>query len=194
MGIAEEKRLLRKEMRRAEAALTAEYIVRASERICAALISRPEYAEAKTVFCFVGMPREVDTSAIMKHAWESGKAVCAPRCVGPAEMEARRVASMEELRPGRMGIPEPTEDAPVISPEEIDLAIIPCLSCNRRGDRLGRGGGYYDRFLENYHGRAIMLCMERMTRDHIPMEPGDMPVQAVLTEAGYFARETGERK
>jgi 5-formyltetrahydrofolate cyclo-ligase len=194
MGILEEKRLLRKEMRRAEAGLTAEYIAGASERICAELVSRPEYVGARTVFCFVGMTREVDTSSIMKHAWESGKAVCVPRCAGPVEMEAWRILSMDELRPGRLGILEPTEAAPVVSPEEIDLAIIPCLSCNRRGDRLGRGGGYYDRFLGRYHGRAIMLCMERMTRDRIPMEPGDRTVEAVLTEAGYFLREPGEKE
>ena len=73
------------------------------------------------------------------------------------------------------------------------LEQIPCVTCSREGRRLGRGGGYYDRFLAHYRGAAVLLCRERLLRQEIPFGVHDYPIPWVLTEAGLFEDGTPSR-
>ena len=68
----------------------------------------------------------------------------------------------------------------------IDFAVLPCVTCNYLGQRLGHGGGYYDRFLSQYRGGTVLLCRELLIRQEIPVEPHDYPVPWVLTERGLY--------
>jgi len=104
----------------------------------------------------------------------------------PGIMELRVVASLDELVPGAYGILEPAADTVCLTPDEVDFAVLPCLSCSRGGHRLGQGGGYYDRFLSTYRGSAALLCRERLLREDVPVEPHDMPVPWVVTENGLY--------
>ena len=113
-----------------------------------------------------------------------GKRLCVPLCTAPGVMECRQVLALSELAPGTYGIPEPPAAAPLVPAEEIDLAIVPCASASPDGDRLGRGGGYYDRFLRRCTGDALLLCREALLRAHIPQEPHDIRLPAVITERG----------
>lgn len=179
---AEEKKLLRTELRAAERALSPAYRARADAAIAAQVLALPEYAEAQSVFCFVSMPGEIDTRPILADALRRGKHLCVPLCVGDGIMELRRITDLTQLSPGAYGIPEPTADSPRVSPDEAELAVIPCLTCDRSGRRLGRGGGYYDRFLAAYRGAAVLVCRERLLRAELPVEPHDRPVYWVVTE------------
>ena len=69
---------------------------------------------------------------------------------------------------------------------EIDFAVIPCVSCDREGHRLGQGGGFYDRFLAAYRGPAYLICRERLLRSEIPMEPHDAIIHWVVTEKTLY--------
>ncbi len=71
--------------------------------------------------------------------------------------------------------------------------MIPCVTCSREGRRLGRGGGYYDRFLAHYRGAAVLVCRERLLRQEIPFDLHDYPVPWVITEAGLFEDGTPAR-
>ena len=182
----EEKQRLRRTMRALERQLSDKYKAASSRSICAHLLAMPEYQAASAVFCFVGTDHEIDTRPILAHALAAGKRLSVPRCTGPGIMELRQLRSLEELSPGAYGIPEPPESAPVMNPDDVDLAILPCLTCSHLGQRLGQGGGYYDRFLSNYRGGTVLLCREKLIREEIPLEPHDYPVPWVLTETCLY--------
>ena len=73
-------------------------------------------------------------------------------------MELRQIDAMSRLVPGAYGIPEPTRETPLIGTDEVDFAVIPCLSCSHSGLRLGKGGGFYDRFLSGAGDQRKRLC------------------------------------
>ena len=186
MTVQEEKKALRKELREVEKALPDAYRAEAGSVICDRLLTLPEYRSARTVFCFVGAGREIDTRPFLEGALRDAKRLCVPLCVSMGVMELRQIDAMDRLVPGAYGIPEPVKGSPLVEVDEVDFAVIPCLSCSHSGLRLGKGGGFYDRFLSEYRGTAILVCPERLVRDSIPMEPHDRSVPRVLTETGLY--------
>ncbi len=182
----EEKQQLRGIMRRLEAALTPEYKAKSDCGIVRRLLAMPEYQAADTVFCFVGTAREIDTRPILNDILEAGKRLCVPLCTAPGMMEPRQITDLSQLSPGAFGISEPGTDAPLVPVDAIDFAILPCLTCNCLGQRLGQGGGYYDRFLSQFRGGTVLLCRELLLRQEIPVEPHDYPVPWVLTERALY--------
>ncbi len=189
----EEKAALRATMRRLEATLSPRYRKTADRAISAHLTAMPEYLAAETVFCFVSVREEIDTLSILRHALEAGKKLCVPLCREKGIMETRLISDLSCLQKGAYGIPEPPADAPAAKTDDIDFAILPCLTCNHAGQRLGRGGGYYDRFLSHYRGGTVLLCREKLIREEIPVEPHDYPVPWVLTELGLYEDGTPAR-
>ena len=186
MTVKEEKQRLRRVMREKEAALSEKYKAASSAAITAHRLGMPEYQAADTVFCFVGTASEIDTRGILAAALADGKTLCVPLCVDKGIMELRKVTDLAQLQPGSYGIPEPSTDAPVVSTDDVDFAILPCTTCSHGGARLGKGGGYYDRCLSHYRGGTVLLCREKLIRDEIPVEPHDYPVPWVLTERGLY--------
>ena len=182
----EEKQRLRSVMRELEAQLSEKYKASSSARIAAHLLAMPEYQAAETIFCFVGTQREIDTRPILENALASGKTLCVPLCVNKGIMELRQITDLTQLVPGAYGILEPPADSPAMSIDDVDFAVLPCTTCNHLGQRLGKGGGYYDRFLSHYRGGTVLLCREKLIREEIPVEPHDYPVPWVLTERGIY--------
>ena len=189
----EEKQQLRAVMRARERQLSDRYRRESDQAIAAHLTAMPEYQAAGTIFCFVGTPHEIDTRPILENALAAGKRLCVPLCTGPGMMELRQITTLSQLSPGAYGIPEPPEDAPTVSVDETDFAILPCLTCNHLGHRLGQGQGYYDRFLAHYRSGAVLLCREKLIREEIPLEPHDLPIPWVLTERGLYEDGTPAR-
>ena len=93
---------------------------------------------------------------------------------------------MAVLRPGAYGISEPPDNAPAVPPECVDLAIIPCAGAAADGRRLGRGGGYYDRFLAQYKGARLLLCPTATVLNGLPCDAWDarFAPEEILTEKG----------
>ena len=186
MTVSDEKRVLRNKLKALEKTLSADYR-QSSERSVIASLSRMEsYKNAQSVCCFVGTAYEIDTRPLLLDALSNGTRLCVPRCIGRGVMDMRRVRSLDELAPGTMGILEPSADAEIVAASDIDFLVVPCLACDRRGNRLGRGGGYYDRFLSEYGGASVMICREALLQDSIPMEPFDKTVPLVLSESGLY--------
>ena len=186
MDLKKEKKRMRKRVRSLERALCAEYKAQADRLMGFRLMGLPEYKEAKTVFAFVGLEREINTSPWIAEMLKGGRRVCVPLCRGEGEMSLKLIKGLDELRPGTWGILEPSECAPDVSPDEVDLALIPCASCSRDGRRLGQGGGYYDRFLKDFKGSSVLVCREALMRDDIPMEAHDAVIPLVVSEKAVY--------
>lgn len=147
------------------------------------ITSLEAYRQARTVFLYCSTDEEIDTRQLMEDAFCTGKQVCVPLCTDRhGEMEARKIRSAIDLIPGRYGIAEPLPDTPMVPPEEIDLCIVPCLSADLNGYRLGYGGGYYDRFLSQTPAKSAALCAECCLVPSLPAEPHDRPCNIIVTE------------
>lgn len=182
MDINSEKKNLRRQVIKCTESLTTEYIEQADKKIYEKVINLKEYKEAKTIFSFVGVNREIDTLSIINNALESGKRVGVPRCISKGIMEVYEISRLTSLEEGKYGLLEPKEDCPQIKSEEIDFAIIPCVSCDKEGYRLGYGGGYYDRYLENAAFTTAVICREKILCEHIPHDEHDIKVDMVISE------------
>ncbi len=186
MTVAEQKAALRKKLRTMERILPQSYRDESAAAICRRVTELPEYQAAKVVFAFVGTEREIDTTALLRDVLHSGRTLCLPRCGAAHSMALCHVTSLEQLKPGAYGILEPVEDCPLLTVEDIDFVATPCLSCDLRGDRLGQGGGYYDRFFDRYHGPAALLCREKLLSDQVPMEEHDKRFSLIVTEKDVY--------
>lgn len=182
--ITEQKKQLRNVLKASVAELPEEYCRVADAQIVHRVVELPEYQRADTIFCFVGTSSEIDTVPILMDAWEKGKRVCVPKCVGKGIMNAYRIDGMADLQAGSYGILEPGEDAEMILPKEIGLVLVPCLSCSHDGKRLGYGGGYYDRYLRQITAPKAVLCRSRMMRENIPVDLHDLRMDLVICEDG----------
>lgn len=167
-------------------ALTDRYITEAGQRITEAVLASPDFTDARTVFCYVSTPREPDTRTLITEALSRGKTVCVPRCTGKGRMEAVRIRSLRDLEEGAYGIPEPKNGSEAVRKDIIDLCLIPCVSADPEGRRLGHGGGYYDRFLSGIHAKKICLCFDSMMSARLPEEPYDVRADRVVTECGMY--------
>lgn len=146
------------------------------------LRSLPEYQNAKTVFCFVGCTNsEPDTLPILKQVVADHKQLCVPKIVDEHHLSIVAIPDFSCLMPSSFGIQEPLAGRP-ISPEKVDLALLPCLAADESGHRLGHGYGYYDNFMAQYQGKSIILCPSAVLGKEVPTEPHDLPGNMVLTE------------
>lgn len=155
-----------------------------SARLSQHVFSLSEYNAAKSIFVFIGAGHEPDTSDIIDRALCEGKIVAVPKCIEDGRMEARRILSRFELMPGKYGIPEPLGTCPVLDKSSLDLILVPALAFDHTGHRLGRGLGYYDRYLKDYRGLSIGLCASRALTKMLPKEAFDVPMPLIVTEKG----------
>jgi 5,10-methenyltetrahydrofolate synthetase len=190
---ADLKKALRKSIEEKKKLLD-ENAARESDReIARRLFELPEYRRAKAVFTFVSVPGEVDTKPIILDALASAKRVCVPRCVSRGVMKAYEISGFEDLETGKYGIQEPKDGCAFVAPEEIEFVIVPCATCDVKGNRLGYGGGFYDRYLLKVNSAKAALCRTALLSEEIPTEPHDLPVDIVITDRRvYSARIQGE--
>ena len=173
--VSKVKQILRGQMRQALAELSDQERAWSDGELIQRFLDHPKLAQAQTVMLYYGVGHEIRTE---------GKTVCLPKCLPENQMEARAITSLEDLAPDRYAIPAPKDTCPVVEREKLDLILVPGLCFDSRGSRLGQGGGYYDRYLEDYDGVTIGLCREDFFQVNLPREPLDAWVRFVLTEEG----------
>lgn len=178
-----DKREFRTRMKQMRAAESKTERLMNNQKITERVLHEMIYQQSKTVFCYCSSGDEIDTYAVLLDALAQGKKVCVPKTCGQGIMQARVIECLAQLCPGKYGILEPKADCPIAEPSEIDLCIVPCLAADRRGYRLGYGGGYYDRFLPKTAASKMLLCEQSRVFAEIPAEKHDIPCDILITES-----------
>lgn len=184
----EEKRALRIEARSELRGLSDAEIRCSDAAIQRRLMDSALYQCAQSVFCYYSIDREISTWEILADAADRGKTVALPVSSDCGEMEFFRYTG--NLQTGIYGIPEPCGREQLV-PEKTDVILVPGLCFDRRGYRLGKGGGYYDRYLAAHRGITIGLCRDRFFRDVLPRSWNDLPVEYVVTETETIDSKSG---
>ena len=178
-----EKKELRRRVREQLSALSRSALVHSDDALFEKFLSLPQVEEAQTVFAFWGIPgKEPDTACLIGELIRRGKTVGLPRMLPDHRMEVRRYDPDRPLVSVSFGISEPGEDCPLIAREAINLVLVPAVCYDRRGYRLGFGGGYYDRWLAGFSGVTVGLCREAVLQEAVPTEAHDARVDLLLTE------------
>ncbi len=180
------KQDLRQRLRKVLGDLPADDINAKSLRVCHKLFEQPEYAKAEVVMIFLSMPTEVDTGSVVLRCWQERKRVLAPkvswnqRRLMPVEIRSLT----EDLTVSDMGIREPVAGIP-FPIGLIDLVLVPGLGFDEFGNRLGRGRGFYDRFLSHadFRGTACAIAFEEQVTTNVPVGPLDRPMDMLVTDA-----------
>lgn len=176
-----DKKALRRMIGARKRAMTAEEIKARSAILAERLFETEQYRRAEALYAYLPFNQEVRTGPIIRRAWEDGKRVAVPKVVG-SDMRFVQLTGFGELRPNRFGIPEPVSDDPVEYAGA--LVLMPGVAFDRRGGRVGYGGGYYDRYLAGHLGHpTVALCYDFQLVDAIEADKYDIPVDLVISDA-----------
>ena len=158
--------------------LTEDEIKEQSRQIVERIAQMPLFQKAKTVMIYYPIHNEVDLRHLVK-LFHDEKTFLLPATTSKKRMEVRQYVKGEPLKRGRFGIPEPNTPAWT---GMIDLILTPGVAFDKRCRRLGRGGGYYDRFLKNYReAKKVGVCYDFQLHTEIPHGWFDVPMNAVVT-------------
>ncbi|ELC8443605.1 5-formyltetrahydrofolate cyclo-ligase [Clostridium perfringens] len=185
---------LRKEIKLKRENLDKNIKLRADEKIRKSLFESEIYKNSKVVFIYVNMDSEINTIDIIKELLTSDKTIAVPKVIPVSlkerQMKALKINSLLQLNEsGAFGILEPSVECEDIS-EDVDLIIIPGLAFDINGNRLGYGGGFYDRFLRKYpNSKRVALCYDFQIFDEIPHEFFDEKVDLIISEEKIISLE-----
>ncbi|MBE3071107.1 MAG: 5-formyltetrahydrofolate cyclo-ligase [Planctomycetes bacterium] len=206
------KRRARRILSEALAHLTPSDRRAASVALAERLSAVPAVRDARTLMAFLSLPTEISTWPIIRWAWGRGKRVVVPRVeaaagggagpvagrrIVPVLLEPADVASAGEhpaVRPGPLGILE-VPGAPEVPPAEIDVVLAPCQAVDRTGRRLGKGGGFYDRFFADpgLRARRIAIGFRDQVVDEVPVTGSDKGVDMAVTDTETLTFDGNEQ-
>ena len=180
-----DKAQLRSEIQHTLLALQSESRDRKSQRACQRLVAAEQFQNASTVMLFLSLPHEIDTSEAILSAWQLGKSVAVPKVsweqrhmipVQINSLEAGISTEASGLRNPTTGLPVPFGD--------IDLVVTPALAFDRNGNRLGRGGGYYDKFFAHGQLKACRcgFAYAEQIVETVPATVHDQTMDMVVTD------------
>lgn len=199
----ETKRQIRTRALKRRRALTEDLRDRYSQKIRSLTVMHPLFQSAREIYCYASLPDEVWTAGLMDEAWKLGKRVAVPRVTDEGKMDFFYIESPAELSPGYYGILEPAQDVGRLAlPKSISksgmhpnsaigesqaLVLLPGAAFDKKGNRIGYGKGFYDRYLHRFPKcRRIGLAYSIQCVEEIPAEPLDTGVEAVITEKGNY--------
>lgn len=179
-----DKKLLRKEMRARRKSLGEIERANFSNAIVEKFLAQEIYRNSQVVMAYVSMPEEVQLQKIFVSAFELGKTLAIPLIVGKGEMAAVEVPNFDALEVGEFGILTVREDSrKFIDAKKINCVIVPGAAFDIHKNRLGLGGGFYDKFLPRaVNAKKIALAYDFQIVDAVPTELHDRPVDMIITE------------
>jgi len=181
MSLLEQKKQLRSQIKLRRSKLTEASRARMSQQIIQFLHEIDEFNQAKSVFCYISYLDEVETKPLISEFLKQKIALSVPKIMGKTEMLAIPLKDLSDLEPDKMGILTPKSSQAAAEP--FDIAITPGLGFTKRGERLGYGRGYYDRwFSKNEVKTKIGVAFEVQIVEELPLEETDMPLDILITE------------
>lgn len=180
------KRSIRADLLAQRKHLAAETCLSYSLQIQQHLLQTAEFQRAAAIALYSPVLNEVFTEQLFRAACDAGKLIAYPRVCG-ADLEFVRVAGPGDLAPGSFGVLEPT-GSQLISPDALDLVVVPGVGFDRQGGRLGYGKGFYDRGLHHTQrpGCLVGLCFELQLLERLPAENHDVHMDIIITEKGRY--------
>ena len=174
-----EKQLIRKYISTEKKSLTNDTTAYLSKKICCNLIKTEEFQRADCIALYNAMQDEVQTSEIIEK-WYKKKNIVLP-VISDQHLFFHKYKGKDNMFSGVFGIQEPvnTEHIPA---EKIDLFVVPGIAFDRNGNRLGRGKGFYDRYLSGIDKPAIGICFGFQLLEYLPFEKHDIKMNTVITE------------
>lgn len=188
-----DKKALRKHFKEIRLGMSASDRKQADVAVQQAFLDSEEYKNCTTVLTYVSSDIEVSTVEIVKKALKS-KIVLCPRCEKSGNvMYFYRINSTDDLKEGRFGIYEPDESCEKYCDFDNAVCIVPALSYDKDGYRLGFGMGFYDRFLADFNGKKLGLCYDNCMSERIWHDSYDISVDKIFTDKKIY-KITKERK
>ena len=181
-----EKHTLRTQNRERRDHMPEEEAMLKSSLILDQLLRMPEFSMADEIYTYVSFGNEVDTFSLITSAVLSGKRVFVPKVLDKKRMEFFRIKHIGELQSGTLGILEPTSDElGMLDVTKKQIMIVPGLVFDENGNRIGYGGGYYDRYLWGQPNESLHLvapAYEFQVVKSLCAEELDIPVHKIVTE------------
>ena len=192
--IARRKNALRKAIKLRLAEQPAATARQRAKQVTERVLEIPEVAHADGVLVCLSFGHEIDTWGLVDRLRETGRTVYVPRATTQRRLHVHRYpCRLETLS---FGLRQPLPDTPEVPDaqlaDQIDVALIVGLAFDRQGFRLGYGGGYFDRFLVDRPFPALGLAFHLQMVEALPAAPHDIPMRAVITEAGVWRPESTE--
>ena len=184
------KAQLRRQLRQLRRDLDAVAQLRAARQLSQLFCRLPCFRRSKHVALYWACDGEVDMLPVLHNCWRAGKAVFLPCLSGVRDLEFRRYRPGEPLHRNRFGIPEPRQRHDVRPATALDLVVMPLVAFDRRGVRLGMGGGYYDRALSRLRRRGgkpflVGAAHSFQEVETLPGDHWDVPLHGIITERGF---------
>lgn len=173
---------LRKQVLQEMKAISQEQKQAIEQALTERLLHHPFYQEAKVIATYLSFPHEFQTQGLIEQAMRDGKKVLIPKTYSKGRMDFV-VYDLQQLVKTSFGLLEPQGNLEVVDASQIDLIHVPGLAFTMEGYRIGYGGGYYDRYLEQFTGHTLSTVYHYQVQDFIP-ENHDIPVQEVLIDEG----------
>ena len=174
--------MLKKELRQHIREIKRQFSQQQLEELSLPIIARlkSRLSNAKTILAYYSLPDEVDTRQLLDNLVAEGKTVLLPKVIDDENMEIRRYTGRQDLEEGILHLMEPIGE-PFTAYEDIDIVVVPGLAFDAEGHRLGRGRGYYDRFLHRKnHPFCVGICFDFQKVAEVPVDEYDIPVDEVV--------------
>ena len=182
------KDALRREALNRRAALSEEERAQKSDAAIRHLLEASVFKAASTVAIYLPLKTELALDSLLTAANKQTQRFVAPRTLADNQMSFHEVTGSSALERGFGNIMEPSATSTQVKAEDIDLFLVPLAACDQRGNRLGFGGGFYDRALVNQHGFKLGVGFSVQFVDHIEREAHDVTLDGFISEDGitYF--------
>ena len=179
----EEKKALRRAMLDRQRALSESERAAMTASLTKGLLQFPAYPKARKIMAYLSLPGEADLDDFLRVALAEGKEIYVPVCLPDFQMEAGRLSDMEHFAKGPHGLRDLPPGYESARPEDLDLLLVPAVAVDISGHRLGRGAGYYDRFLSRVsQEKRVAVVWDFQLTEAVPAEAHDLSVGAVITE------------